>query len=245
MSAVAEEQPINTEAPVTLKISTAGIKAEFEGTNGRKIFKNIGLNSMSRILNRDSEFDTGFLPIYGRNYMAIKRYVKMGDKEILFIEASPSNRLVKFGYDNLEEIPNVRFPGLLMAVTCRVNNDGTISPKDTRVFATQGPILRDTDQLYRFPFGNVYTPDGRICWGSAGREHNKIKTLTQAGSLLDTFLFAGMNNDLYNNDQNGSRMQLQDYLKSLQDKPEFPYGDLRAEINFRDLTSLLKSNSIG
>jgi len=243
MSAAAEE--INTEAPVTLKITTAGIKAEFEGTNGRKIFKNIGLNSMSRILNRDSEFDTGFLPIYGRHYMAIKRYVKMGDKEILFIEASPCNRLIKWGHDNLDEITNVRFPGLLMAVTCRVNNDGTISPKDTRVFATQGPILRDTDQLYRFPFGNVYHPDGRICWGSAGREHNKIRTLTQAGSLLDTFLFAGMNNDLYGNDTNNANMGLEQYLRSLQDKPEFPYSDLKSEISFKDLTSLLKSSNIG
>jgi hypothetical protein len=240
---VAEE--INTEAPVTLKITTAGIKAEFEGINGRKIFKNIGLNSMSRILNRDSEFDTGFLPIYGRNYMAIKRYIKMGDKEILFIEASPCNRLIKFGYNSLDEITNVRFPGLMMAVTCRVNNDGTISPKDTRVFATQGPILRDTDQLYRFPFGNVYTPDGRVCWGSAQREHNKIKTLTQAGSLLDTFLFAGMNEDLYSNEQNNTGILLEEYLETLQDKSEFPYSDLKPEITFKDLTSLLKSSSIG
>lgn len=242
MSAVEEIiEPINVDAPVTLRITSAGIKAEFENNNGRKVFKNIGLQSMSRILNKDSEFDTGFLPIYGNSYIGIKRYIKMGDKELLFIEASPSNRLVKFGYDNLEEIPKVKFPGILMSVVCRVNKDGSLEPRDTRLFATRGPVVRDSDVLYKYPFGNVYS-DGKICWGSVQYDRG-IKNLTHAGSLLDLFLSTAMNTDLYSRN---SGLGLKDLLKSLQDQSEFPYEDLTdANMSFRGLTSLLKGKNVG
>lgn len=241
-------QPIDTEAPVILKITTSGIKAEFQGTNGRKVFKNIGLQSMSRILNKDSEFDTGFLPLYGRNYMGIKKYIKLGDKEIVFIEGSPCNRTVKYYNRNIDnpnqDLLNVRFPGLIMAVVCNVEKSGALKVVNTRLFATQGPVLRDSDQLYRFPFGNVYQPDGRICWGSASHEQQKIKNLTQAGSLLDTFLFSRMNSDLYGGSCNKSGKNLDSYLESLKDISDFPYGDLIPEISFKELTSLLKSKNV-
>ena len=99
------EEVVDQNAPVLMKITSTGIKAEFETSNGKKVFKNIGLGSLSRVLNRDTEFDTGFLPLYGSNYIGIKRYIKMGDKEIIFIEGSPSNRNVDFsGRDGIETI---------------------------------------------------------------------------------------------------------------------------------------------
>lgn len=238
-------EEINTEVPVILKITSSGIKAEFKGTNGRKIFKSIGLESMSRVLNRDSEFDTGFLPLYGRHYMGIKRYIKAGDKEILFIEASPANRLVKYG-SNSKEITNVRFPGLMMSVMCVADSRGKLKVKDTRLFSTVNPILRESDMLYRFPFGNIFQPDGRVCWGNIENSAlGNIKNLTHAGSLLDTFLFSGMNSDLYGSGTRDRSGSLEDHLKRLQDLPEYPYDELISEISFKELSSLIKSKNVG
>jgi len=237
MSAAEE---LDRDAPVVLTVTNNGIKAEFKGRRGNKVFKNIGLQSLARVLNRDAEFDTGFLPVYGRHYIAVKRYIKMGDKEIIFIEASPANRTVKYNRVDNGEIQNVRYPGLLMSVVCRVDNTGILTPHDTRLYATQGPIIRDTDQLYRFPFANVYS-DGKICWGSVNYRKG-VKNLTQAGSLLDTFLSGTMNNDLY--DRNGGG-HLVDRLEGLKDACEYPYSTLRPEFNFRDLTSLLKGRGVG
>jgi len=235
-------EQINNEAPVVLTVTNGGIKAEFKGRSGNKIYKNIGLNSLARVLNKDAEFDTGFLPVYGKNYIAIKRYVKMGDKEILFIEASPNNRTCKYNNVNEGEILNVRYPGLMMAVTCRVKNDGTLEPRDSRLYATQGPIIRDTDQLYRFPFANVYE-DGRICWGGVDWTRG-IRNLTQAGSLLDRFLSETMNDDLYHRG-NRRNESLRDRLIGLKDAPEYPYDTLTADFQFRDLMSMVKGRSIG
>ncbi len=234
-------EQISPTAPITLKVTNNGIKAEFHGRRGQKIYKNIGLGSLARILNKDSEFDSGFLPVYGRHYIAIKRYVKMGDKEIIFIEASPANRDTKYSGISGGEVKNVRYPGLLMSVACRVNSDGTLSPRDTRLFATCGPILRDTDQLYKFPFGNVSDSNGSICWGGID-VFRGIKNLTQAGSLLDTFLYNRMNDDLY---RNRDGHNLRDKLASLKDAVEYPYDTLTKDFVFRDLLSLLKGRSVG
>lgn len=234
---MAAAEQINENAPVVLTVTNNGIKAEFEGSSGNKVFKNIGLNSLARVLNRDAEFDTGFLPIYGSNYIAIKRYIKMGDKEILFLEASPSNRTVNF--QGGREFSAVRFPGLIMAVVCRVNANGTLTPQHTKLYATQGPILRETDQLYKFPFANVYQEDSRICWGGVQWQRG-ITNLTQAGSLLERFLSETMNRDLYQGNQS-----LESKLESLQNACEYPYQELRPDFTFRELVSLTKSRSMG
>lgn len=233
-------EQLDNQKPVILEITNNGIKAQFESESGSKIFKSIGLQSLARVLNKDAEFDTGFLPTYGKDYIAIKRYIKMGDKEILFIEASPANRTVNHRDDG--EFPRVRFPGLLMAVTCRVKNDGTLEPRDTRLFATHGPLMRDTDRLFKFPFANVHQENGSICWGSINWRHG-IRNLTQAGSLLTRFLGEECNNDLYSSA--GCGVNLRDRLQSLTDASDFPYEQLREDLNFSGLMSLCKSRRIG
>lgn len=246
MSAVEEvEIGLDPNAPVIMTISSGGIKAEFEGKNGRKVYKNIGLASMSKILNRDTEFDSGMLPLYGRNYMGIRRYIKAADREILFIEASSTLKTIKHGYDrdDLEELSNVRLPGLLMTVVLRTEG-ANLRVSDTRLFSLRAPIMRDTDQICRFPLGNVYQPDGRICWGSAERDLSGIKSVNQAGGLLDSFLFSAMNDDLYGSGTTRTGTDVISHLRSLQDLTDYPYEELKNEMNFKDLLSLLKSKNV-
>lgn len=237
------QSKLNLDAPVILRISNSGVKAEFEGDKG-KIYKNIGLPSLSKILTIDAEFDTGFLPIFGKNYIGVKRYYKYPDKEIIFIEASPANRTVRFGKGDSEtkEFKNVAFPGLLMAITMRVKSNGQLEVANHKLFATPNPIIRDSDQLYRFPFGNVYS-DGGICWGNINPSKN-IRTLTQAAGLLDEFLYGRMNSDLYSSGRS-SGMSLEKLLESLQDKPEFTETLTKTDLTFRDLASMLKSKNVG
>jgi hypothetical protein len=237
-----EQNSLDKNAPVILRITTEGIKAEFKKSTGGKVFKNINVDSMAKILNTDAEFDTGFLPLYGKNYMGTKRYIKYPDKEIMLVEASPSWRTVKFdtGGGKIKELSGVAFPGLLMAVVCRPEKNGTLRIVHERLFATGSPTLRDTDILYRFPFGNVYE-DGRICWGQVNESKN-IKSISQAGSLLDTFLFNTMNSDLYYK----SEPPLLAYLESLQSGVDFPHETLRAtQYTIKELTLLMKSKNIG
>ena len=125
-----------------------------------------------------------------------------------------------------------------MCVVCKVQKNGDLDPIDTRLFATRGPLLRESDQLYRFPFGNIYS-DGRVCWGRVEYKTG-IKSLAQAASLLETFLFHTMNTDLYTGRGDG----LETYLKSLQDAGEFPYEDLTPDLTFRDIASLLKGKNV-
>lgn len=238
---IATKEQIDVNAPIIMSIGTNGIKAEFKNTKGSKVYKNISLASMTKVLNEDAEFDSGFLPLFGKNYMGARRFVKNPDKEILFIEACPALRTVKYGREERDHkvFQNVAFPGLLLAALCTVERSGKLvfSTGASRLYATAGPILRETDGLYSFPFGNVYT-DGRICWGNTD-PCKGVSNLTQVGAVLDTFLYGLMNDDLYS----GS-MGLQSTLKSLENS-SYPYETLKkTDLNFRDLVSLMKSKNV-
>ena len=55
--------------------------------------------------------------------------------------------------------------------------------------------LTDESKLYRYPFGNVYTGDGRICWG--GNFVGDVKEPIQLERLISLFFDAATNSDLY------------------------------------------------
>lgn len=237
MSAVKD---LDKSAPVQLSIGSNGIKAEFSTTKGKKIFKNIAMGSLAKALNNDAEFDTGFLSIYGRNYIGVKRLIKIGDRELIFVEASPANRDVSFGYnsDDNRQFNSVRFPGLLMGIVCDVSNSGAYHVKAMKLYATRNPLMSDQDRLYRYPFGNVYD-DAGICWGSVN-DKNKVRNVSQAASLLPAFIESQMNSDLYPGHR--SYGSLADQLESLQDASDYDYDSLRsANMNFRDLVSMFKN----
>lgn len=232
---------IGSEVPVILKVTNNGINAEFINNSGQKIYKNIGLPSMARIWSKEAEFDSGFLPAFGKNYIATKRYIKYSDKDILFVEASPSRRTINF--NNGKKYENVMFPGLLMGIMCKRKTNGDIEIVTERLYATVGPILRDTDPLFIFPFANVHAQSGSICWGGINYRRN-IKTIAQAGSILDTFLYNTMNSDLY--DKSTFGVSLPDLITSLQNSESFPYEKLKkAGLTFKELNSLLKNRRNG
>lgn len=222
-----------------LTITPLGIKAQLNlPEGGGTVYKNIALQSLIKALNKDQEFDTGFLMAYGPGAIAVKRYIKSGSKEIILIEASPANRPISFntGYNDAKEFQAIRYPGLLMSVILETVQNRT-QIKETRIFATTGPILRESDKLFKFPFGNVYTENrGNICWGQVDR--GRIDSVSKACSLMNMFLEAGMNYDLYHDYGFGN---LSSFLISLENATTFPYEKLSFDLTVAQLLELLKS----
>ena len=86
----------------------------------------------------------------------------------------------------------------------------------SRVFAAKDEKLTDNTKLYHYPFGNVYD-DGKICWG--GNVLPDIKRLSDFEKVVELFLGAGTNNDLYRNVGGVTQEQL---LMKLKGKKSFP-----------------------
>jgi len=223
-----------------LNLTENGVRVKFENEAGRTTYKTLGLESIARIFNKDQVFDSGFLPLYGSNYIGVKRVIRIGDKQIYLLESCPMNRDTDY---KRETIKKVRYPGLIMAVICRSNVDQSVSVTDSRIFATTGPIMRESDALYDFPFGNVYSGNrGSICWGSYSNILHSADTVPKACSLLTTFLDAQMNSDLY---QPFIGKGLEDLLQDLSEAKNFPYDGLKKSMTIKELLSLTKSKRVG
>lgn len=124
-------------------------------------------------------------------------YVPAGIRPLLFS-----------GYEEHLIIP---FPSLVFYFRTKMGKI-TVS----KVFATKDKILTDNTVLYGYPFGNVHD-DGRICWG--GNVLPNIKQLADFEKVIELFLGAGTNNDLYRN-VGGVTQEL--LLKKLKGKSSFP-----------------------
>jgi hypothetical protein len=103
---------------IVLNFTDYGIKSECKKDDGETIYKNISVDTLKNILNKNMEYDTGFFNIYGPGHIGVKRYMKYGQKEIIFIEAAPSIREVIYE-ERKHQIP---FPGLIMAVVMKNEN---------------------------------------------------------------------------------------------------------------------------
>ena len=85
---------------------------------------------------------------------------------------------------------------------------------------TLGKITQYTE-LYNYPYGNVYSDSGRVCWG--GNTHEPIKALWEVDILTDKFLNSSSNSDLYRlGTSNASGLKLEELLVKLNEKDSFP-----------------------
>lgn len=93
---------------------------------------------------------------------------------------------------------------------------------DSKVFAVKVPRARaitDDTELYRFPYGNVWTDGGKICWGG-NASVVRHKGLSDMEEVVAAFFNATMNNDLYNEHglRGGGNVTLELSLEELLDK---------------------------
>lgn len=212
---------------ITVKISQEGIHVEMDD-EGKVIHKGLGYESLVDALVCDKIFDSGILPIFGKNYIGVKQFIEHGDTTILLLESSASLRNVEYVSSDRVLIKDVPYPGLIMGVICR-KEESKYKIIDTKIYATRNPIFSEHDSLYRFPFGNVYT-NGSICWGGVGL--SKIRSIKQACNLLNLFISSAMNNDLTSGN-------LKNKLENLRDSGEFNYDTLTKVMTYKELISLL------
>jgi len=122
-----------------------------------------------------------------------------GNQHLVILEAKAHKRDIIFRNKAQSEAPqlpfyNVPFPYLVMLVKAK-EQDNAFTVDGTRIYAMKGPLLKDDDMVYDYPYSNVYNEDGRVCWGKA---LGKTSTILHLSTLLNEFLISVMNNDLYN-----------------------------------------------
>jgi hypothetical protein len=233
---------------LTVKITPVG--ARLERPDDPAYFKNVSLKSLARAIMDDASIDTGLLPLYGNSYIGIRRYMQFKDTHLVFVEASAGKRKAKYDSGNNDEDPSdyiIPHPYLLMAIKLKETGDGTFKVAITRLFAMKTPLISDDAQLYKYPYGNVYTSSsGKICWGGYQRQvdRSRYSNIMQSGELVNLFLNTGYNDDLFHREALPIRdvNSFRDVYSHMESKDEYPYETLTETIKLNELISLLKNN---
>lgn len=225
---------------VIAKLNKHGVRLE---TPDGKLGKNVSYTSFAKTMLDSASLDTGYLPLLGAKYIGVRRYMQFKNKHAIFVEATPTIRAVEYDRKNGDPYQkfSVPFPGLLMAIIMTENTDGRLVHHNTKIYATVGPVINDSTDLYKFPFTNVYD-DNHICWGDI--KINMPMTVLQAGSLMDTFVTSIFNNDLFRASTTPykSATNLESVLKDLATKTTYPYDTLSKAITMGSLISQIKNN---
>ena len=229
-----------------LKFKKEGIQLEKIDESGEKSMKFVAPDDLRNIFVDNTVFDFGFLPLIGKDYIGLRRYIKEGSKEIFFIESTP--RKVNTSFRDII-IENVAWPSLLMVIIADRTLEGKLLIKTTKLFALKTPCLSEKTKMYRFPFANVYTGDNRICWGDLEEDLDEIKNAGQMSGLVHSFIYSIMNDDLYssgsgdNPDHNheGNQASLKSFLRDCAKDSIFPYDILKdLDMSFDSLIDVCK-----
>lgn len=94
--------------------------------------------------------------------------------------------------------------------------------KQTKVFAIKDKRPTENSCLYRYPFGNVNSGTGNVCWGS--NTLSKIKELKGVEKIMTLFIQSPCNNDLYNSENcvGVKDLPLRQLMEELKCKEMFP-----------------------
>lgn len=230
---------------INLKLTELGIIVEDKENDKQK---NISYQSLLNALSEEASLNTGILPILGDNYVAIKQYIVVKDKHILIVESSPRQRKIKYNRtgeqkDHREFV--VPFPGLLMCITLKRENDNDfkIIKDASRIYALKTPVYNDQTTVYKYPYTNVYD-DNRICWGNSLNflKDNLISVNAVAG-LLETFLSADNNEDLYSSSKAPHKGDsAQNMFEAMNKVSDYPYETLVKHLTYKEIVSLLINN---
>jgi len=201
---------------IFLRFKQDEIRAEYR-YNSRKHIKYLSLADLATMLAKDIKLDTEILNLGGSNYQGVRRYIKEGSMEFIFLEAGPHTRNLKYRIRNADgegsqniDVPTA-LPTIFMALS--IENEKL---KDSLLFSTRYPVVSDTIQLYKFPFGNVWE-DGRICWGDNERADMGKEKFT----LLNFFLESRFNNDLGFYHQGERERDINAFIDTIRDVDTF------------------------
>lgn len=177
----------NNEPDATVVMESDGIKTQ----------KVVSIDELASSLASTHKVSTGIIPRGTRYFSGANKNFNIcietaGRQRLFFADFYSKRELAQAqGLPFKPEQLTVPFPPLLFFFQIK---GGKI--RDTIVLAVKQTLSRETDQLYRFPFGNT-SADGRVCWGN--NKLPEIKTPMDLVAVMSTFLDAPFNGDLLDN----------------------------------------------
>jgi hypothetical protein len=223
-----------------LKLTSSGVSVE---SADKSMVKNLSNQGLVKSLSNQASLDTGFMPILGERYLAVRRYMVVKNKHYVFIESSPMMRNIHFQDGRTDKKFTIPFPGLMFAAILREDSNGntTFLKDESRMFALRTPVYNETVALYNYPFTNVYN-DFRICWGDT--LHSGRTSVQQTAGLLETFLSGINNHDLYNSANAHMRADILDVFADLAKKESYPSDTLKParDLTFKSMVTLVTQN---
>ena len=176
---------------IEAKIGLEGVQLAWE-EEGMIKNKTVSIADFARTLLEKVGMVVGPLPL-GPNARGV-RYVKQGDGTFLYIEDPPRTLPVRYGNDEYH-ITTVRSLWCIQMVNCTTQSG---KPQEIKLFALAEPLKRMSVTVYDFPFCNVYSETGNICWGG----DNPVRDDRNFAELLevpDLFWSSGFNGHLDRN----------------------------------------------
>jgi len=214
----------NSDLTIKIKSGASDAAISLIGQDGTSKHKTVSVDDLISVLTSTHKINTGILPRNTRFFSGSRSKYKIG------LETIP--RVRNFGVysrsiadkGRKREIKRIPFPACLFVFD--VNGEKIVRIK---VFALRSFISQESDELYRFPFGNIYA-GGKVCWGSA--ELPKIKMPMNLISVISIFFDSSFNGDLFNGtgvrDDEGNRLgSFWELITYLDGKESFPDRVLR------------------
>lgn len=204
--------------------------------NGILNRKKISIEQLLDIMNNvttDNYLLTNELPSnYINGYLANN----CSGKIAVFVE----EQIQRFSFENQADAVMIPYPNLIFFFYIE---KGIL--KSSRVFAVKEKKKRHITEntlLYHYPFGNVYSSDGSICWGR--NLLRKIKNFREVEEFIHIFITSPTNTDLYIPGTTINRnINLLDFVKSIKGKKTFNYDCLTSSnLKFMETLKILKGD---
>lgn len=222
------------KSDLNIRIPSGSSEAQVTLTDDKGIekHKTVMVDNLISNLTSSFRFSTGLLP-------ANTRFFSGTATDYLIGIESPSRvrRFLRSSYNTqvngkMPKELKIPFPTCLFVFEVRESK-----VRKSQAFAVRGSVVRESDTVCRFPFGNIYH-DGRICWGknSLGAINNPV-ALT---GVVATFFDAPFNGDLFDRNTIRKPMDMKEdlnfwsMLKYLNGKEIFPQEmlyDLKTRIS--------------
>jgi len=176
---------------IEAKIGLEGVHLTWE-EDGVYRSKTVSIADFARTLLERVGLTIGPMPL-GPNARGV-RYIKQGDGTYIFLEDPPRPLPVRYGGEEYN-ITTVRSLWIMKMINCTTQAG---KAQEIKVFALAEPLRRMSTTVYDFPFCNVYSQTGGICWGGG----NPVREDRQFSELLeipDLFWSSGFNGHLERN----------------------------------------------
>jgi len=196
-----------------------------EKQGGRSVRKYVNFEDFEEIFKKNINIDTGILP-KGAIY-----YSRENGNTIVILQRDPQKTEVSYHRRGSSDVVKYNIPTPYSVFGFIVRERRIV---DSFLVASQMPILENTTEVYKFPFGNVFD-DFRICWGRTTLP--TIRSPRFLAGLPNLFYAAPFNGDLSENVFQGYHYDtnnLEHFFEELNGREMFPHQKLIPVGTFED-----------